>query len=337
MSDKKSYGGQAVIEGVMMRGAKTRAIAVRLPDQTIEVDKKPVDSVTKRIPILGKPLIRGVVVLYESMVMGVEALTHSANKALGEEEELTLKELILTIGAALALAMVLFAVLPTILAHLLQSIAPGTLVQNLIEGVFRIAIFLLYVVGISQMADIKRVFQYHGAEHKVINAYESGDDLTVDKVQRHSTTHPRCGTSFILIVLVLSILVFSLLGKQVLWWRVLSRILLLPVIAGISYELLKLSGKYAHVPWCRVLIAPGLWIQKLTTRPPDNDQVEVAITALEAVKDDDLADQESLTTPEETNSLSETATPATLTEKTPLPEITQPEDTQTKQETRATM
>lgn len=286
MDDKKyPYGGQAVIEGVMMRGPDYRAVAVRLPDQTVVVDKKPVGSLTKRIPVLNWPLVRGVVVLIESLIIGIETLTYSANKALGEEEEeLTTKELVLTIGASLGLAVLLFAVLPTALAHFMQKIAPGSLVQNLIEGFFRIAIFLLYVVGISWLEDIKRVFQYHGAEHKVINAYEAGDELSVQQVQRHSTSHPRCGTSFILIVLLISILVFSLLGHQVLWWRILSRVLLLPVIAGISYELVKLSGKYANVPWCRCLIAPGLWLQKLTTRQPDDGQVEVAITAFGAVQ-----------------------------------------------------
>lgn len=286
MDDKKyPYGGQAVIEGVMMRGPDYRAVAVRLPDQTVVVDKKPVGSLTKRIPVLNWPLVRGVVVLIESLIIGIETLTYSANKALGEEEEeLTTKELVLTIGASLGLAVLLFAVLPTALAHFMQKIAPGSLVQNLIEGFFRIAIFLLYVVGISWLEDIKRVFQYHGAEHKVINAYEAGDELSVQQVQRHSTSHPRCGTSFILIVLLISILVFSLLGHQVLWWRILSRVLLLPVIAGISYELVKLSGKYANVPWCRCLIAPGMWLQKLTTRQPDDGQVEVAITAFGAVQ-----------------------------------------------------
>lgn len=286
MDDKKyPYGGQAVIEGVMMRGPDYRAVAVRLPDQTVVVDKKPVGSLTKRIPVLNWPLVRGVVVLIESLIIGIETLTYSANKALGEEEEeLTTKELVLTIGASLGLAVLLFAVLPTALAHFMQKIAPTSLVQNLIEGFFRIAIFLLYVVSISWLEDIKRVFQYHGAEHKVINAYEAGDELSVQQVQRHSTAHPRCGTSFIVIVLLISILVFSLLGHQVLWWRILSRVLLLPVIAGISYELVKLSGKYANVPWCRCLIAPGMWLQKLTTRQPDDGQVEVAITAFGAVQ-----------------------------------------------------
>ncbi len=284
MSSPFQYGGQAVIEGVMMRGPESRAIAVRRPDRTVIVDEKPVSSITSRVPVLKWPLVRGVVVLVESLVLGIEALTFSANQAVGEEEEeLTTKEIVFTVGIALGLAVLLFAVLPTAAAHMLIEVAPGSLIQNLIEGILRIAIFLGYVVAIGRMADIKRVFQYHGAEHKVINAYEAGEQLMVERVQRYSTLHPRCGTSFLLIVMVISILLFSLLGKQVLWWRILSRVLLLPAVAGVSYELVKLSGKYANVPWCRVLIAPGLWLQKLTTGQPDDEQVEVAISAFGAV------------------------------------------------------
>lgn len=278
------YGGQAVIEGVMMRGPDSRAVAVRKPDQTIVVDEKNIGSISRRVRFLKWPVIRGVVMLIESLVMGIEALTYSAGQATGEEEELTPGQIFITIAVALGLAVLLFAVLPTALAHMLNKIAPGSLVQNLIEGFFRIAIFLAYVVAISRMPDIQRVFQYHGAEHKVINAYEAGDLLQPDRVQRYSTLHPRCGTSFLLIVMIISILIFSMLGEQVLWWRILSRILLLPVVAGISYEALKLSGKYAAMPLCRFLIAPGLWLQKLTTSQPDDGQVEVAIAAFGAVR-----------------------------------------------------
>jgi len=228
--------------------------------------------------------VRGTIVLIESLIMGIEALSFSASQAADEEEEqLTIKEIVITIILSFGLAILLFAVLPTAAAHLLITIAPGTLVQNLIEGFFRIAVLVIYIVAIGRLADIKRVFQYHGAEHKVINAYEAREPLVVEKIQRYSTLHPRCGTSFLLIVIVISILIFSLLGKQVLWWRILSRVLLLPVVAGISYELVKLSGKYATAPLCRILIAPGLWLQKLTTNPPDDGQVEVALSAFKAV------------------------------------------------------
>ncbi|MCL6639477.1 MAG: DUF1385 domain-containing protein, partial [Firmicutes bacterium] len=185
------YGGQAVIEGVMMRGPDSRAVAVRRPDRSIVVDRKPVGSLTRRVPVLKWPLVRGVVVLMESLVLGIEALTYSAGQAAGEEEELTTREIAVTVGVALGLAVLLFAVLPTAAAHLLRGIAPGSLAQNLIEGVFRIAVFLAYVAAIGRLQDIRRVFQYHGAEHKVINAYEAGDELTVERVQRHSTLHPR--------------------------------------------------------------------------------------------------------------------------------------------------
>ena len=277
------YGGQAVIEGVMMRGPDTRAVAVRLPDQSIVVDEKPVGSITGGMPFLKWPLLRGVVVLIESLAMGIESLTFSANQATGEEEDFTTKELVLTIGLALGLAVLLFAVLPTAGAHLLIRFVPGSFAQNLIEGAFRIFVFVAYIVVIARLADIKRVFEYHGAEHKVINAYEAGEELTVSNVQRYSALHPRCGTSFLLIVMLVSILLFSLLGQQVLWWRILSRVLLLPLVAGISYELVKLSAKHYSKLLCRIMIAPGLWLQKLTTRPPDDGQVEVAIRALRPV------------------------------------------------------
>lgn len=280
------YGGQAVIEGVMMRGPGTRAVAVRRPDSSIVVDEKPVGSLTKRVPILKFPLLRGVVMLVESLTLGIEALTFSANQATGEEEALSAKEIAVTIGVALGLAILLFAVLPTAAAHILDFLASGSLAQNLIEGFIRITIFVVYILAIARLEDIKRVFEYHGAEHKVINAYEAGAELSVAGVQRYSTLHPRCGTSFLLIVMVISILIFSLLGKQVLWWRILSRILLLPLVAGISYELIKLSGKYYSKAICRHLIAPGLWLQKLTTREPDDSQVEVALQAFGTVLKD---------------------------------------------------
>jgi len=283
MGSPFQYGGQAVIEGVMMRGPDSRAVAVRKSDQSILVDEKEVGSITKRVPFLKWPFVRGTVVLIESLVMGIEALSFSASQAADDEEEqLTAKEIIITIILSLGLAILLFIVAPASVAYVL-TMAPGGFNQSLVEGIIRIAIFLGYVAAIGRLGDIKRVFQYHGAEHKVINAYEAGEELVVEKIQRYPTMHPRCGTSFLLIVMVISILMFSLLGKQALWLRIISKILLLPAVAGISYELVKLSGKYATAPLCRVLIAPGMWLQKLTTNPPDDDQVEVAISAFKAV------------------------------------------------------
>lgn len=283
MANNFQYGGQAVIEGVMMRGPSSRAIAVRLPEGGITVDSKAVGSVTQKFPFLKWPLIRGVVALVESLIIGIEALSFSANQAMGEEEELSKTEIVLTMGLAFALAVFLFVIVPTWAAHLFKNQVHGSFAQNLLEGILRMGVFLLYVVIIGRLQDIKRVFQYHGAEHAVINAYEAGDDLVVEKVRKYSTFHPRCGTSFLLIVLVLSVFLFALLGQQVLWWRITSRVLLLPVLAGISYEALKLSAKYADNALCRLLITPGRWLQGLTTGKPDDSQLEVAISALSAV------------------------------------------------------
>lgn len=268
----------------MMRGPKTRSIAVRRPDNSIITDLQPVRSITQRFPFLKWPGVRGVVALFEALFMGMEALSYSANQAVEEEEELTTKEMIITILVALLLAMGLFVALPTVATHWLAGAVQNPFWNNLIEGVFRLAVFLGYIVAISRMEDIQRVFQYHGAEHKVINAHEAGVPLKVPEIQRFSTLHPRCGTSFLLIVMLVSIFVFALLGHHDnIVWRILSRVLLMPVVAGISYELLKLSGKYAQHTFCSWAIAPGLWLQKLTTKEPDDQQVEVAISALQAV------------------------------------------------------
>lgn len=284
MRPEYNYGGQAVIEGVMMRGPDSRAVAVRRPDNTIVIDHKPVTSITSRFKPLKWPMLRGVVALFESLVMGLQALSFSAGQAMeDEEEELTTRDIVITMVVAFGLAVLLFVVLPTWAAHLLQKWAPGSVAQNILEGLFRMAVFIAYVVAIAQMKDIKRVFRYHGAEHKVINAYEAGDELTVERVQKYPTYHPRCGTSFLIIVLVVSIFVFAMLGEQVLWWRILSRVMLLPVVAGISYELLKASARYENNILMRVIAAPGRWVQRITTGEPDDGMVEVAITAFKAV------------------------------------------------------
>lgn len=280
------YGGQAVIEGVMMRGPGNRAIAVRRPDETIIINEKPVGSITQRLPFLKFPFIRGVVMLFESLIMGIEALAFSAEQAMGEEEEEKLSkwELFLTIAISLGLAIVLFIVIPTTLTYYTASAIQDNFVRNLLEGAIRLVVFLGYVVGVSRMKDIQRVFMYHGAEHKVINAYEAGKELTVEEVQKFSTLHPRCGTSFLLIVILIKVIIFSGVTASGLFGQIFFRILLLPVVAGVAYELLKLSGKYQDRGLCRIFIAPGLWLQKLTTKEPDNSQVEVAIRAFNAVR-----------------------------------------------------
>lgn len=284
MKGRFQYGGQAVIEGVMMRGPKILSIAVRRPDDTIITDLRPVKSIVQKMPFLKWPGIRGIVVLFEALVTGIKALSYSANQALDEEEELTKKEIVLTMLAALGLALALFVALPTAVTHWAAAAVVDPFWNNVIEGIIRLAVFLAYIVAIAKMEDIQRVFQYHGAEHKVINAYEAGVPLEVNKIQSFPTLHPRCGTSFLLIVMLVSIFIFALLGHQEhIWWRILSRILLMPVVAGVSYELLKLSGKHASNVFCRLAIAPGLWLQKLTTQQPDDSQVEVAVQALKAV------------------------------------------------------
>lgn len=283
MLSKFQYGGQAVIEGVMMRGPKEIAVAVRKSNGQIVVDEQSLPSWTKRFPLLKKPILRGFVALIEALVLGIKALSYSASQAADEEEEeLSTKEIAFTIIVAFGLAILLFVVLPTWGA---QYVGAGQheLWKNFIEGLIRIVVFLLYIIAISSMKDIQRVFQYHGAEHKVISTYEAGEELVVENARKYSTLHPRCGTSFLLIVMVLTILMFSFLGFENLLWRILSRILLMPLVAGIAYEIIKYSGKHGNKPWVRIISAPGLWLQRLTTREPDDSQIEVAIHALKAV------------------------------------------------------
>lgn len=278
------YGGQALIEGVMMRGPSINAIAVRLPNGEIEVTRQELNSWSSR-PILKWPLIRGFVALLDSLIVGSKALTFSANRAVGEEEgeELGFGEMALTIVLALAFGLLLFVGFPTGAAHFFQGKIPGAFGQNIIEGLIRLIVFFLYIIIISKMKDIQRVFQYHGAEHKAIYTHEAGKPLTVENAREFSTLHPRCGTSFLLIVVVVSILVFAFLGLQPLWWRFLSRILLMPLVAGIAYEILKFSARHLESPWLHWLVVPGLLMQRLTTRQPDDDQLEVALAALRGV------------------------------------------------------
>ncbi|MDA8097697.1 MAG: DUF1385 domain-containing protein [Desulforudis sp.] len=285
MKSPPTYGGQAVIEGVMMRGPEEWAVACRCPDNSITVEKRPVESVTKRFPLLKWPFIRGTVVLVESLVIGIRALTFSANQATGEEDQpISPLEMIGTIAFAIGLSIVLFIVLPVVLAHLFKPVIHGAVGQNILEGGIRILVFLAYIALVGLLKDIQRVFEYHGAEHKTINAYEAGSELTPAKVQRFSVQHPRCGTSFLLVVIVLKIFIFAFLATDPLWWRIASRILLLPLVAGIAYELIKFAARHDKAFFCRLLIAPGMLIQRLTTREPDDGQVEVAIRAFQAVK-----------------------------------------------------
>lgn len=283
MEIKPNVGGQAVIEGVMMRGPRFVATAVREPSGEISVKKERVSSLSQRYPILKKPMFRGVLALGESLVLGLKSLSYSAQRAGEEGEELSNREIMMTMLFSLGLAVVLFVIIPTAAAKYLHGSRSDPFWLNLAEGALRMAIFLAYIYGISRLKEIQRVFQYHGAEHKTIHAYEAGVDLTVENVQKYSTLHPRCGTAFLLVVMVVSIIMFAFLGWPDLWIRILSRIALLPVVAGVSYEIIRFAGRSRGgiVRWA---ILPGLWLQKITTRQPDDDQVEVAIQALEAVK-----------------------------------------------------
>ena len=299
MNKKPNVGGQAVIEGVMMRGKTHVAVAVRQPDGEISVDVRPVNSISDRYPILKKPFLRGVVSLVESLVMGMKALAYSAQVSGDEEEKLDSKEMALTIAVSAGLAILLFIVIPTWSMRFLTGITQDYMALNLAEGVLRMAIFLAYIAAISSMNDIQRVFQYHGAEHKTIYTYEAGLPLKVENVRPFSTLHPRCGTNFLMIVMLISMFIFTFLGWPSLLERIASRIILMPVIAGVSYELIRYAGAHTNNPLVRIAITPGLLLQKLTTRQPDDSQIEVAIASLKAVvPPEDLA-QEPEACPEE--------------------------------------
>ena len=277
-----AVGGQAVIEGVMMRDAHRTATAVRLPSGEIDVETRTVSSIRDRYPVLNLPLIRGSVIMVESLIIGMRALSFSAQAAGEEDEQMTKKEIAMTILFALVLASILFIVIPTGAAHLAAAYTDDPVVFNLIEGGIRLMVFLLYIWGISFMGGIRRVFQYHGAEHKTIHCYEAGEPLTVENVQKFPRLHPRCGTNFLLIVMVVAIVFHVFFGWPDLWLRILSRLAILPVVAGVSYEIIRFAGRSEN-HLVHILITPGLWLQYLTTRPPADEMVEVAIESLKAV------------------------------------------------------
>jgi uncharacterized protein YqhQ len=279
-------GGQAVLEGVMMRGVSTWAVAVRKPDGEVDVVSEPLVSWAKRHRLLRLPVIRGVVALAESLKIGFRALGISANAQLEDDEDaepiggLTWA---LTIAFSLVLAIGLFFVIPVGATSLIKDELGSALLFWLVEGVLRTAIFIGYIVLISRLPDLRRVFEYHGAEHKTISAYEAGDRLVPARAARYSRLHPRCGTSFLLIVMVLAIFVFAPIGLPAWYWLLASRILGIPLIAGLSYEVIKWAGKNRGKRWVRALMWPGLMLQNLTTREPDHEQLAVAIAALGAV------------------------------------------------------
>lgn len=280
---KFNVGGQAVIEGVMMRGQDKIAVAVRQPDGEISVDVNPVSSIRDKYPILKKPLLRGVVALFESLYDGMKALAYSAQVSGEEDEQLSTKEMVMTIATSVLLAIGLFIVLPTWSMRFLHNLTEDPMLLNLAEGVLRMVIFLVYIAAISSMNDIQRVFQYHGAEHKTIYTYEAGLPLQVENVRPFSTLHPRCGTNFLMIVMLISMFIFTFLGWPDLVERIASRVVLMPVIAGVSYEIIRFAGAHADSKLVHFAIMPGLLLQKLTTREPDDSQIEVAIASLKAV------------------------------------------------------
>lgn len=284
---KINIGGQAVIEGVMMRAPRSVAIAVRRPSGEIVVSRDVVIPISERFPILKLPVLRGAVALFTSLVMGIKALNFSANEAMVEEgkEKQEMSPMVMggTMAVALIFGIALFFILPLYLTKVLVPlIGTSNIIFNLVDGLIRVVVFLLYVFTISRMQDIKRVFQYHGAEHKSIFAFEAGQTLSIENVKNFSRLHPRCGTSFLLIVMLVSILVFSLIPKVwPFYLKAGARVILLPLIAGLSYEFLKWSARHEKSPLVRLLIAPGLALQRLTTREPDDSQLEVAIRSME--------------------------------------------------------
>ncbi len=283
------YGGQAVVEGVMMRGKKAMVTAVRRPNGGLAIDTQPLAAVyTSRMR--QTPLIRGVIVLIEALVLGIKSLLYSANVSLEEEEEKVSGGLAwIMVAVALVLAVGLFFIVPLYLTRLLNI--SSSLLFNLTDGIIRVVIFVAYLKVMTLLPDIKRLFAYHGAEHKAVNAYEANIPLEVEAVKKYSTAHTRCGTSFLFVVFIIATIVFGLIGLHSTWIMVLSRIIFIPVISALSYEIIYFGARHTKNVFIRAVLAPGLWLQKLTTREPDDSQLEVALSALKKVVEIDQAEQ----------------------------------------------
>lgn len=308
-------GGQAVIEGVMMKNGDHYAVAVRKPDHEIEVKVETYTPIGEKHKILKLPILRGIVNFFESLVIGVKTLTYSADfyeeeetepsskhddkkqkdenekkkneKRIDENEKQETSDELLMIGTvivSLIIAVALFMLLPAFLAGLMEHVTKSRVLISIVEGAIRLLIFLAYVILISMMKDIKRVFMYHGAEHKSINCLEAGDALTPENIKKHSRYHKRCGTSFLFVVMIVSIIVFMFIDVEAMWLRLLTRVLLVPLIAGISYEFIMYAGK-SDSKLAYILSVPGMWVQRLTTKEPDMEMIEVAIQSVEAVLD----------------------------------------------------
>ena len=288
---KFNYGGQAVIEGVMIRGRKAVVTAVRRPGGDITVDSRPIPTISsgrlRRIP-----LTRGVVVLIEAMVLGIKSLLYSANIAMEEEEEeIPTKAIWGMLAAAAVLVIILFFITPLFLTRLVDDFIPNSLVFHIIEGVVRLAIFIAYLKIMSMLSDIKRVFAYHGAEHKTVNAHEAGVPMEVESIKVHSKAHVRCGTSFLFLVLIIAIIVFAFIGRDILWLMIVSRVVLIPVIMALGYEVIYFGSKHTNNWFMKIVLAPGLFMQSLTTREPDDSQIEVAIAAMNKAVEIDQSDE----------------------------------------------
>ena len=291
MKDRFHYGGQAVIEGVMIRGQKSMVTAVRRPNGEVIAESRPLPSIYTGW-MRKTPLLRGVIVIIEAMVLGISSLLYSANVSLEEEEEeISGKAVWLMLTASVLLAVILFLIIPLFLTRLINPYIDSSLVFHLIEGTIRLVIFIAYLKLVGLLPDIRRIFTYHGAEHKTVNAYELGAPLEVESVKEHDKAHVRCGTSFLFVVLVIAIVVFALVGRPSLWLMLLSRILLIPVIAALGYEFIHFGAKHARNPLVRATLIPGLWLQGMTTKEPGDEQVEVAIAALKRALEIDQVEE----------------------------------------------
>ncbi len=288
-ASRATYGGQAVIEGVMIRGQRYASIAVRRPDGALAKKCEPLSQIytgrLRRVPVL-----RGVLVLAETLSLGMRALMYSANVgAEAEGQEIGKGAMAATLGLSIAFAVGLFFVLPVLASRAVEGPLGSDILSNLVEGLIRLGLFLGYILLIGRMAEIKRVFMYHGAEHMTVHAQENGDPLEIRAIRRYPTAHPRCGTAFLLTVMVVAIVVFTFVGRDPLWWLIVSRIVLIPIVAAVSYEVIRFSGFHSSNPLVRVITSPNIALQALTTRQPDDDQIEVAIAAMEqAIHADEL-------------------------------------------------
>lgn len=279
-AEKPNLGGQAVIEGVMMRGPKYWVVSCRKHDDSIVSQEKSLPRVSRHKGVAKTPIVRGVIALYDAVSLALQAFSFSAMQAGDEDVQLTKGEMSLTMVIGLVVALLLFIVTPALATNLFSKYLPGRFAWNIVDGLFRITIFFGYIFAVSRIKDVARVFEYHGAEHKSIHAYEEGQELTVDNVRGHTTAHLRCGTSFLLWVMIIAILVFSVLPAMSILGRIAIRLLAVPLIAGISYEVLKMTAKFEQSWPVRLITWPGMLLQRMTTREPDEAQVEVAIDAL---------------------------------------------------------